>query len=295
MLGIGKKDKEKREKIDPNKVDFEDPQLKDKVEGEDLSNKESINTNSDHPYNIQLWDVWGSTAKAAPKFGAKRFIDKGNVFLVNEKRNFKEPFPEDSLEWRENRLNVIEAEMKEKTNILDNLKKPQYSDFSEKDLRQDIKILLSFKRSLELEGKGSYMMIDSDQAGARPLFHFDRKGNYKLPVFKNVDISLMYLPTEAKITEASDLIRENDEKNSKNMVNIAAGVFLVLIVLVLFAALYMTYKSGTIDSDVVDALKNIAVNQDAITNKFSEYITELTSYNVTSVNETVVPKVNVVN
>jgi len=298
MSIFGNKKDPKKKEFDPNKNEFTEDAYKDKIkaeEGETLSGKEAIKTDSELPYNVQLCDVWGSTTKYAVKFGAKRFIDKGNVFLVNEKRNFKEPFPEDTTEWREDRMEVIETELKLKKKILDNLKDPKNADFSEKDLRQDVKHLLSFKRSLELQGKGSYMVIDADTSGGRPLFIFDRKGNYRIPVFKNIDLSLMYLPTEAKITEASDLIRENDEKNSKSAINIAAGVFLVLIVLAFFGMIYMLYKTGGLNSEVVDALKDIAVNQDAIAQQFGEYLTEIEELANPTLNESVTPNVNVVN
>lgn len=295
MFGKNKKREGKiAEKVDPNKNDYTETQYVEKNEdNKDLSSKESIKTDGQLPYTVELWDVWGSTSKKAVRFGAKRFIDKGNVFLVNEKRAFIEPFPEDSAEYRQYKLEEVQKEINKKETLISGLKKQKNPQHSEKDLREDIKILKGFERSLKLDGKGSYMLIDSDAAGARPLFMFDRRGNYRLPVFKNVDVSLLYIPTEAKITEASDLIRENDSKNGKNSLNLAtAGLFIILVLLV-FGGMYFAYKTSTLNLGFVEVLQQIAENQDVFTQEITEALGQLNN------NETVIegvnPNVNTVN
>lgn len=287
------RDKEVIDKVDPNKNDFTEMQYNEKVEDvkENTSN-ESIKTDGEYPYTIELWDVWGSTSKKAVRFGAKRYIDKGNVFLVNEKRGFIEPFPEDSSEYKQYKIEEVLKEIKKKEDLLTNLKKTNNPQHSERDLREDLKILKSFKRSLEFDGKGSYMLIDSDQAGARPLFMFDRRGNYRLPVFKNVDISLLYIPTEAKITEASDLIRENDIKNGKSNIGLMTIGLIILLVILVCAGLFFAYKTASLDLSFVEVLKEITVNQE----KFTEQIAQaIETINSTKPNNDVVPNLNVVN
>lgn len=299
MFGSKKKrDAKITEKVNLNKNDYTEPEYAEKIDlekGEKKESQESIKTDGQLPYTVELWDVWGSTSKKAVRFGAKRFIDKGNVFLVNEKRGFIEPFPEDTADYKQYKLDEINKEIKKKETQISAIKQSKNPQYSEKDLRQDIKILSGFKRSLELDGKGSYMLIDSDQAGARPLFMFDRRGNFRLPVFKNVDVSLLYIPTEAKITEASDLIRENEIKNGKNSLNLAtAGLFILLVILV-FGAMYFAYKTASLDGQFVEVLSDISINQAAITENFADFIETLTNTTNPVVDESVTPNLNVVN
>lgn len=237
-----------------------------------LTTSESVNTKNEYPYIIELYDVWGSTSKRAVRFGAKRFTDGKNVFLVNEKRNFKEPFPEDTEDFKNYTIDKIDGEIEELLSKLEKDKKSANPKVSKLETFKQVEVLKGFKRSLELQGKGSYMIIDSDSAGARPVFMFDRRGNYKLPVFKNIDVSLMYLPTESKLTEASDLIKENDDKNQKKVLNLATmGLFIILVILV-GAGMFFAYKTATSDNDYIDALNNIAENQNRITNVLTDNI-----------------------
>lgn len=295
MFGSKKKrDKQITEKVNVNKNDFTEPEYQEKVElekGEKKESNESIKTDGQYPYTVELWDVWGSTSKKAVRFGAKRFIEHGNVFLVNEKRGFIEPFPEDTAEYKQYKKEEITKEIEKKQRLLSNIKTLKNPQNSEKDLREDIRILKGFLRSLELDGKGSYMLIDSDSAGARPLFMFDRRGNYRLPVFKNVDVSLMYIPTEAKITEASDLIRENDSKNGKNTLNLATAGLFVLLILLVFGAMYFAYKTSALPTEFIEVLKDIAVNQDALVEQLKDYVQPVDDI----VSEGVSPNLNVVN
>jgi hypothetical protein len=283
-------------KIDPNKV-TSDPALNEKIEGDKESKNDNVSTKDDYPYIIELYDVWGSTSKRAVRFGAKRFIEGGNVFLVNEKKGFKEPQPEDSEDYKSYKLEEVEQELKNKDKELQSVRKNKDNNsLSERDILEDIRVLKGFKRSLQLQGKGSYMIVDGDASGGKPLFMFDRRGNYKLPIFKNIDISLMYLPNEAKITEASDLIRENDEKNKKNIVNVAAGVFLVLIVIAFFGMVFFLYKVSGVPADYISTLQTLteAVNNMAL--DFSQSTDLLQGINQSlDTASSVQPNVNVVN
>ena len=293
------KKEENKKPIDPNKADFKEEQYTEKIKeiaGEEkLSSQEAVKTAGELPYTIELYDIWGSTSKRAVRFGAKRFIEKGNVFLMNEKRGFKEPFPEDSEDFRSFKMEWVETEIKEINTKISKTMKAENPKWSLKDLRKDKKELENYRRSLELQGKGSYMLVDSDAAGGRPLFMFDRRGNYKLPVFKNIDLSLMYLPTEANITEASDLIRENNEKNGKSSLNLAQLGLFVLMVVIILAGLFFAYKTASLDLSFVDVLKDITTSLNAQNEMLGDYIE--TAKNITNpvLNESITPNLDIVN
>src|SRR6056297_2251951 len=84
---------------------------------EEQNNKVKVveETKDSLPYIIQLYDVEGTTIFERNPFGAKRYIEKANVFLVNEKIGFKEPFPTDGDDYKNYKLEECERRIKELT------------------------------------------------------------------------------------------------------------------------------------------------------------------------------------
>lgn len=95
-----------------------DPNLENKTEEENIEtveNKdgklEKVKTSGEYPITVELWDIWGTTSKKATRFGAKRYIEKGNVFLVNEKRGFKAPFPQENEDYKQFTVSWLEDDL----------------------------------------------------------------------------------------------------------------------------------------------------------------------------------------
>ena len=287
------KEKKKLE-VDPNLENTVDSENVETVENKD-GKLEQVKTAGEYPFTVELWDNWGTTSKKSARFGAKRYIEKGNVFLVNEKRGFKVPFPQENDDYKQYTVTWLEDEIAElEKKVQDAATKK--SDISLLDSKEDIRKLKGYLRSLTLDlenyNHGSYMTLDVD---GRPLFMFDRVGNYKLPVFKNIDTSTLYIPSEIEIEEASDLLKENDEKNKVRLINIAQSVFLALLVILILVAMYFAYQSATINPEVTSAMVDIAKNQDALTDKLIEFF-ETVANNGTAINESQVDiNVNTVN
>jgi hypothetical protein len=243
--------------------------------------KESVtlsNNKDEHPYIIQLYDVEGTTIFERSPFGAKRYIEKANVYLFNEKVGFKEPFPTNSDEFKNYRIDEAERRIRELTNQLNSLRNHNKSSHritaEELDLTNAIKTFKNFKRSLELQGEGSYMTVSTS---GKPIYSFFRKGNFKLPLFNNVDTSLRYVPNEAAIAEASELLKLNDDKNGKNdhmhkVINIILSVVLLLGVIGLAIILY---KAGTMPEAMVNSMTQLADSNTQLAEKFSHNLDKI--------------------
>ncbi len=244
------KNKKKEEK--KNKENIDTTVKEEEVDS--IANVKSVKISDDFQYVIELYDIWGSNTKRLPRFGAKRLIEGGNVYLFNKDKEFKEPMPQDTDEYKQYSLEKIEEELEDLEDKKDNTK--NVSDL--KDIEQDIKHLERHKSSIELQGTGSYIIFDEDSKGGKPIISFDRVGNFKLPIYKNIDKSLLYTPNEANIAEASDLLKENLDKNGNN----DNGIKLVTLALIAFLLIaictfgYMTYKTGqnSAERSVNDAL-----------------------------------------
>jgi len=225
-------------------------------------NSEKVNSEKEYPYDVKICDIWGTTSKDQVKIAVQRRIFDSNVYLYNEKAGFKEPLPEDNDDFKDFKIEDINIELKKlekDVNKKDNVNK--------KGLRQQIRRLKGFKSSIELQGRGSYMRLDEN---GRPYFEFDRVGNFKMPVYKNIDKSLLKTPDEAKIKNCSELLKENKEKNGDpdkhiKLINIAILIFLLL-TLGLFG--FLTYKTSDMPDVCSANIEKAAIVLNSASRKF---------------------------
>jgi len=250
-------------------------QNKEKTQAEkEKEDKIKANDKEEWDFLVELNDVWGTSSKRYDPFGVKRAIIGGNVFLVNEKIGFKEPQPEDSDDYKSYKIDELTTEI---AKIEKKLKEIKSKDGKEttRDLIQDIKILKGWKRSLELQGRGSYANLSGKRDNGMPYFIFDRKGNFKLPVFKNVDYSLLYVPSETNISEASDLLKENNDKNNLNaaQLRIINYILTFILVICICGMFYFIYKTNNTQALYVNGgLSNLTESINNIVNQNSETI-----------------------
>ena len=216
------------------------------------------------PYRVKICDIWGTTTKDQVIFGVQRFIEGSNVYLYNEKMGFKEPLPEDSDEFKQYKIEDIDKRLKE----LDEQLKKKNDNSNQKDIRQEIKQLSSWKNSLLLQGRGSYMRMDLE---GKPYFEFDRQGNFRMPVFKNIDKSLLYTPSESKIKLGSELIKENEEKNGDPNKGLRLMNILLTVILVICVGLfgYLSYKASALPDECSANLDKASVVFINSANKFA--------------------------
>jgi hypothetical protein len=213
-------------------------------------------------FSIELFDVNDSTIVRLPPFGANRLIEDNNVYLYNEKKGFKEPFPENSAEYKEYKEEELKENIAKLENDLEKAKKNPIN-YSIKDIKKNLRINKNFLRSLELQGAGSYMFLN--EQGVR-TFTFHRKGDTKVPVFQNIDYSLIYAPTEMKIKEVVQLRKENDEKNGeqKRVTWATYGLVIILVLGVCFM-FFMGWKMMSLPGEVTNNLDQVAKSMADIT------------------------------
>jgi hypothetical protein len=256
---------------------------KDSEAGEVMPEKVvQADINKDYPFVVQLYDIEDNTVIRRKPFGAKRHIDGANVYLLNEKTGFKEPFPRDTDEFKQYTITQLEEKIESTLKKLDKLRKPEKKSETKRttaeelDLMHELKLFKGYKRSLELSGKGSYMLIAGDYEG-RPLYQFNRIGNFKVPVFTNIDYSLRYMPLEADLATAGELLKLNEDKNGNtdNTFKLTMIGLAVVLGVVIIAALWFNYKAITINPDLADAFINIANTQSNIVEKLGEIVTDL--------------------
>lgn len=250
-----KKDKEKEVKTEATK-DGKEPMI---------PAVEPLKTKDDYPFVIQLFDIFGSSSKEVEPFAAKREIIEGNVYLVNEKFGFKERFPEDNDIYKEQKLDELNKQIQ---SLQDKIALSNGKEITPEvlDMRSDLRQFKAWKKSLELQGKGSYVIYTSNGAGSRPKFSFDRKGNFKFPIFKDIDHSLLRVPTEAQITTASELLLENEKKNGKpdNFNKLLAFGLVIVLTLAVCVMGFFMWKMADEPSDVSLALVNLSQSLEVI-------------------------------
>lgn len=251
-----------REKVD-GKIQQSEKDLEVKTK-----DKKQVKDEKDYPYYVILNDVWGTSSKQQVKVPVRRWIDGSNVYLYNEKSSFKEEMPEDTDEYKEYKI----EELTKKIFLTEEKIKAKNLNNSIKDLQQDLRIYKSWLKSLQLQGRGSYMNLDLD---GKPFFEFDRKGMFRMPVFKNIDYSLKYVPDESKIKEASDLIMENNKANGDNDNSLKYLTIAMALILGLMIAWlgYLTYNSNILTSElgqnlveITNSVANIGINLNDNTN-----------------------------
>lgn len=211
--------KDKKEEI----VDIEKINEKGKIK------KEAV----DYDYRVYLKDIHGSNTKKVLHFGVKRWIDEdtSTVYLLNDTHKFREPLPEDTNDWKIHKIQEVEDKIKEIEKQLSQELKKDDPKINKKNLEYDLSIYKSYKRSLQLQGRGSYLNYDEDGV---PYFVFRRKGNFKLPEFDNVELDTIYTPSEAKIKEASELLDMKKEKYSKFLRNYGNMMIILFVLQLLF-------------------------------------------------------------
>jgi len=237
-------------------------------------NNEKVNSEKEYPYDVKICDIWGTTSKDQVKIAVQRRIFDSNVYLYNEKAGFKEPLPEDNDDFKDFKLEDIEKELKSLEKQMS-----KKDNVNKKGLRQQVRRLKGFKSSIELQGRGSYMRLDEN---GRPYFEFDRMGNFKMPVFKNIDKSLLKTPDEAKIKNCSELLKENLEKNGdpNKAVKLLNVVVLVILVLTLCFFGFITYKTSDMPMVCSENLEKTAIIINRAASKFEQSSTEMN--NITS-------------
>lgn len=251
-----------------------------------------VSTGTTYEYAVELYDVWDTTSKRLPAFGANRIVEGNTSFLFNEQRGFKEPFPENSQEFLEFTLEETEEKIKELEKRIKELEKNNNTTSSVRDLKKSLRIFRGYKRSLTLKGNGSFMILNEY---GKPTFMFDRVGDVKLPLYKNVDRSTLYIPSELKTKNSTKLLKENDEKNGKDMqVKLATYALIIILVLFALAFIWFGYKAMHLPVDVADTLSKVAESMLGIDKSLNNLETMV---NVSSVNDgvSVTPNVNTIN
>lgn len=247
-----------------------------------VENPTKVNIDKDYPYIVQLNDIEDDTVIRRTPFGAKRYIDGANVWLVNEKIGFKEPFPSNNDDYMNYKLDEIESRLKSLNSNLEKLrKKAKHKTPEELDIIDEIKTFKSYRRSHLFKGRGGYMIISAEHGG-RPLYTFDRKGNFKLPVYKNTDNSLLYTPSETDLATAGELLKLNDNENGikdNSFKLITIGIIVILLLTVAVFG-YLAYKTTQMPVELTDALTNLVNSNIDLTNKLNDGVQTLT--NITS-------------
>lgn len=250
-----------------------------------------ISTNSAYEYTIELYDVWDTTSKRLPAFGANRIVEGNTSYLFNEQKGFKEPFPENSEEFKEFTIEETTSKIKELEKRIKQLEQNNNSSSSIRDIKRQLRIFRGYKRSLELKGIGSFMILNEF---GKPTFMFDRVGDVKLPLYKNVEKSTLYIPSELKTKNSTKLLKENDEKNGKETtVKLATYALILLLVLLTLGYLWFGYKAMTLPVDVADTMSRVADAMLNIDKSLNNIESNINITNVSEVNTN--PNVNTIN
>lgn len=236
-----------------------------------------VKSGGEFPYYVVIYDVTGSMTQENTRFPVQRLIEKGNVYLFNKDRGFKEPFPSNSDDFKQWTIEDLEIEHNNLQQKLEKALKTNTND-SIKQLKKDTRTIRNYIRSLEMQGEGSFMQLDKE---GKLYFEFIRKDNFKIPIFFNTDLSTKYFPSEAKIKSASSIVREIDEqygdKNQLKLVNYALTFLLVLGVLGIFYYFYKLASAPAVFAEhmnlIVDnfriaaeAFRDASTNLDIVTN-----------------------------
>ena len=243
-----------KNKLDKNKLD---------------KTSEAVKADNDHPYDVRICDIWGTTSKEITTFGAKRFIEGANVYLVNEKLGFKEYMPIDDDDYKLYTLDSITKKIKTLEKELGSEKKKQ----NPRSIKSELRFLKNRQRSLEVQGRGSYMRLNQQ---GKPFFEFDRVGNFKVPVFKNVDYSTLDIPSETRIKTAAELLQENDDKNGeKNLGKIFQVILIILMIVLVLAGLFFAYKTSQMPQVCAENFDSAARIFNGVVNKLDSTVTNL--------------------
>lgn len=221
-------------------------------------NENKVKSKGKYHYRVYIKEIEDSYTKKVSNFGVERYIDeqKGTVMLRNEEFKFNEPKPSNEKSYKIYKLQEVSVKIIELEKSLSkeiNIDNPKVN---RKDIEEELGIYKSIKRSLELQGKGSYLNVDED---GTPYFVFRRKGNFKLPEFDNVDIDTIYTPSEAKIKKGSELLDMKKEKYSKFQRTISTIMSILFVFMLLFGGglVWWSFELNALSNEsVITQLQN---------------------------------------
>lgn len=222
------------------------------------TNNNKVQSKGNFHYRVYIKEIEDSYTKKVDNFGVERYIDenKGTVMLRNETYKFNEPKPSNDKSYKIYKIKEVETKIKELERDLSKEIKKDDPKVNRKDIEEELAIYKSTKRSLELQGKGSYLNVDED---GTPYFVFRRKGNFKLPEFDNVDIDTIYTPSEAKIKKGSELLDMKKDKYSKFQKTVATLMSVLFVMMLLFGGglVWWSFQLNALANDsVVTQLQN---------------------------------------
>ncbi|MBK5191574.1 MAG: hypothetical protein JJE19_08825, partial [Methanosarcinales archaeon] len=125
-------------------------------------NENKVKSKGKYHYRVYIKEIEDSYTKKVSNFGVERYIDeqKGTVMLRNEEFKFNEPKPSNEKSYKIYKLQEVSVKIIELEKSLSkeiNIDNPKVN---RKDIEEELGIYKSIKRSLELQGKGSYLNVD---------------------------------------------------------------------------------------------------------------------------------------
>lgn len=186
-------------------------------------------------YRVTISDPLGSTSRAIRQFYcSKKRDDQGIVWLINEKEEFKEPFPLDYHEESEYTPEQIEEKIKKLE-----LKK---TDKTQNPLSTEKEIFL-LKRLLNVAKlpKSSYLKFDID---GLPHIEYIRFRNDLIPLKYNIEFSTVHVPHEDLSQDILTKFKEKREKYEQarqGMFTFGMMVFFIVNLIFLGILIYWSY------------------------------------------------------
>lgn len=228
-------------------------------------NKKNINQEKTHEYQIRLKISMGTATKELPFFDAVEATDEstGARFLINEEKNFKEPLPEETEDYKLYKIEELEDLIEELEQQLTDENTKDNPDINVKTIRQQLKQYRKFKRSLELQGPGSYINFNSN---GRPYYVYKRIGSFKFPVYDNQENFMNLIPPATRIRTCSELHNANNQKYSKHNKTtfLASSVILFLIIIGFGVACWFVLNTASDYNDSAVAQLNQKIDDSAI-------------------------------
>lgn len=216
-----------------------------------------VSSNNKYHYRVYLKEIEDNYTHKKGHFGVERYIDKdkGVVMLKNDEVGFNEVKPSNDDSYKIYKLKEVNAKILDLEKQLSKEVKKDDPKVNKKDIEEELRTYRGIKRSLELQGKGSYLNIDED---GMPYFVFRRKGNFRLPEYDNVEIDTIHTPSEAIIKKGSELLDMKKEKYSRFQKNITTIIMTFFIIEMLFLGglVWWSFKLNSLsDESVVTQLQ----------------------------------------
>ena len=215
-----------------------------KEKEEDIKTKETIKKSGKFDFKVELYIPFSGIMKKTRTIEVINYRENGNLYLYNEKLKFKEIKPEVTEDFKLYTVAEIDVLLDSLNNELKCIKAKK-SNSNQKDILFTMRVLNGYKRSLINQGEGSFTFIDDDVNGGRITYRFLCVGNYKLPMFANVETNTILVLSESKIAEASTLLEENEKKNGKSQIPMITVVLIIILCLLVVVFIYAIYKSAS--------------------------------------------------